>query len=544
MFFNIKPLFPNFVQLKEHTRNKMKMQKMKKITILSLLLMTGLCAFAQSVTDARKLIRYERYESAIDMLKPLSAGSDEAKYYMGLAQLGTGDTAAAKATMNGIADDDYGRAGRASIAFLEGNTSEGMDNLNSLTKRVKRKNWLEYKLAGDATFLSDNQDVLKSGVEWYNQALLVNADPNVYVALGDLYRKIPDAAGKAMTSYQTATRLDPQNSLSYSQQGKLWYDAHVYDSVLVLYNRAKEYDAENPLPYKYLADAYQYRGSYDLAKQNIEGFLERSDKTEADRKKYLNILFLSKDYDRVITVGESLLGSDVERPYMYRIIGESYLKKDDYDNAQKYFDQFFQKTDQKDILYIDYVDMAEINLGKGDTAKADEYYHKALELMAPDSNQATVMTNAADLYKEAKDYERAAYWYNKALPVSKGEKSDYFWAGYTNYYIGKYDEAINTLVTMQEKYPDEPLGFYWGGRAQQKLDLEADKGTANKSYERFLEITEGDESQDRERKNALIYLASVAYNTDDKAQARSYAQQILELDPTDDFATKMIANIK
>ncbi len=517
---------------------------MKKLIVLSLTLISALGIDAQNIDNALKMIRYERYESAVSELTPLSASSDEAKYYLGLAQLGAGDTAAARSTMSSIGDDDYGRAGRASIHFVDGNSSQGMDELNSLTKRVKRKNWLEYKLAGDATFLSQDQSVISQGIEWYNNALLVNPDPNVYVALGDLYRKSPDAAGKAMTAYQTATRLDPQNSLSYSQQGKLWYDAHVYDSVLVLYNRAKEYDAQNPLPYKYLAEAYQYRGSYDLAKQNIEGFLERSDKTEEDRKKYLNILFLSKDYDRVITVGESLLGTDVERPYMYRIIGESYLKKGNYDKAQNYFDQFFQKTDKDDILYIDYVDMAQISLGKGDTAKAEEYYHKSLDMLAVDSAKATVMTEAADLFKEAKDYQRAAYWYNKALPVSKGEKSDYFWAGYTNYFIGKNTEAIQTLTEMQEKFPDEPLGFYWGGRAQMTQDPEAEKGAAKESFEKFLEITKGDESQSSERVKALTYLSALAYNTGDKAQAKIYATEMLTLDPANSFAAKMLSNIE
>ncbi len=516
---------------------------MKSIKLIAFMAFATLTLNAQSLDEARKMLRFERYETAIQQLTPMSASSADAKYYLGLAQLGSGDTATAKATLSSIDDENYGKAGKAISSFLDGDQQAGMEQLNSLTKRVKRKEWLQYKLAGDATFLSDNQETFQKGIEWYNEALLKNPDPNIYVSQGDLYRKLSGKSGDAMTAYQTATRLDPNNSLSYSQQGKLWYDAKVYDSVLVLFNRAKEMDPENPLPYKYLAEGYQYIGNYDLAKQNIEGFLERSDKTVEDRRQYLNILFLAQDFEKVISVGESLLGTQAERPYMYRIIGESYLKTGNYDKAEEYFNTFFQKTDKDKILYVDYVDMALISLGKGDTTKAEEYYNKSLATLAPDSTKSRVMYEAAELYKEAKDYERAAYWYNKALPTSEHQKSDYFWAGYTNFYIGKYDEAITTLTEMQEKYPEEPLGFYWGGRAQMAKDPDAKLGTANESFKKFLTLTADDKSQKSEQENALKYLAAVSFNNGDKASAKDYVTQLLTLDPNNSWGQKMMANL-
>ncbi len=519
------------------------MKIMKKISIAAFLVFLGSSLSAQSLDEARKMLRYERYQSAIEQLTPLSSSNEEAKYYLGLAQLGSGDTSTAINTLNSLGDENYKKAGIAIASFIQGNTEAGLEQLTSLTRRVKRKEWLPFKLAGDASSFSKNNDIIEKGIAWYNEGLVKKPEPNVYVALGNLYRKTTEGSGKAMTAYQTATRLDPDNSLSYSQQGKLWYDAKVYDSVLVLYNRAKEMDPENPLPYKYLADAYQYRGNYDLAKQNIEGFLQRSDKTEEDRRQYLNILFLSKDYDKVISVGESLLGTDVERDYMYRIIGESYLKNKNYDKAQEYFDQFFQKSPKDKILYIDYVDMAEISLGKGDTTKADEYYHQALNTMAPDSTKSSVMTTAADLYKDAKDYKRAAYWYNKALPTSTKDKSDYFWAGYTSFYIGDYDKAISTLLKMQEAFPEEPLGYYWGGRAQMAKDPDANLGTASESFKKFLSLTNGDESQKSEQENALKYLAAVAYNSGDKVSAKDYVSQLLTLDPLNSWGKKMMSNM-
>ncbi len=516
---------------------------MKNIIAAVGLLVLAVSVNAQDLAEAKKMLRYEKYRTAVKMLTPIASSNPEAQYYLGLAQAGKGDYDAALATMTSLPEGDFKKAGLASVYYAQGKVAEGNSQIAELTRKVKRKEWLPYKLAGDASFLSDNQEAIRKGIENYDLAIEKNPNSNFYVAKGELWRKMTDGAGKAMTAYQTATQLDPTNSLSYSKQGELWYDARVYDSVLVLYNKAKQYDPENPLPYGYLADAYMNQGSYELAKENIEKFLELSDQTMEDQKKYLNILFLSKDYDKVITVGTSLIGTEVEKPYMYRLIGEAYMQNGDYDKALSSFNSFFEKQPKDKILYTDYQDMARIMLEKGDTAQSDEYLNKSIELLDSDSARATVMTANADFYKEQKDYTRAAQWYNKALPYSEKGPANYFWAGYMSYYAGNYDNAVSVLTQMEEAYPEEPSAFYWNGRAKMAKDESAETGLANSSLEKYLELTAGDEEKNSQRVRAMEYLATVAYNTKDYTTSKKYCQEILAIDPEDSIANQILGFI-
>ena len=49
-----------------------------------------------------------------------------------------------------------------------------------------------------------------------------------------------------------------KNSLGYSRIGKLWYDAKNYPDALSNWQKAKDADPQNPLPYRDLATAYFY----------------------------------------------------------------------------------------------------------------------------------------------------------------------------------------------------------------------------------------------------------------------------------------------
>ena len=97
-------------------------------------------------------------------------------------------------------------------------------------------------------------------------------------------------------NYEKAVELDTKNSLGYSRIGSLWYEAHNYNDALSNYTKAKDNDANNPLPYRDLANAYYWIGKYDLAKQNIERYIELSDQSLDDKKKYADMVHKSKDH--------------------------------------------------------------------------------------------------------------------------------------------------------------------------------------------------------------------------------------------------------
>lgn len=127
-----------------------------------------------------------------------------------------------------------------------------------------------------------------------------------------------------------------------------------YDSALVKYAKASEYDAKNPLPYNDLANAYNKISKYAKAKENIELYLPLSDNTIDDQIRYANVLYLSKNYNDAISKMKELISKGTEKAYMYRVIGYSQYEIKDYTNALMNMDNFFKKQDPKKIIPLDY----------------------------------------------------------------------------------------------------------------------------------------------------------------------------------------------
>src|SRR5690606_260690 len=121
-------------------------------------------------------------------------------------------------------------------------------------------------------------------------------------------------------------------------------------------------DPSNPLPYRDLANAYFWTGKYDLAKQNIEKYLELSDKSTDDLINYGNILYLSKDYPGAIKVMQDLLNKGVTKPGLYGILGFSQYETKDYENSLNNIRTYFSKQDPKKITPFDYLQFGKVAL--------------------------------------------------------------------------------------------------------------------------------------------------------------------------------------
>ena len=158
-------------------------------------------------------------------------------------------------------------------------------------------------------------------VQWYKKAIETERNGDLYMGMGDAYRKMQGGGGNAMSSYEDAETFPATKSIANYKMGNLWYAAKNYDSALVKFNKSSELDDANPLPYKALADAYYRVKKYKTAKEKIEKYLERSDKSITDLIEYANVLYLSQDYPNAISRMNELVakGEGNKRPYMYRV---------------------------------------------------------------------------------------------------------------------------------------------------------------------------------------------------------------------------------
>jgi tetratricopeptide (TPR) repeat protein len=522
----------------------MQFQTRKAIFLLSLGITLSLSVAAQSLDEGIKMVNYERFKSAESTLNTLAAGSPMANYYLGLAQLGEGNKAAAQATFQKYPDDPANKAGLARLAFLNKDVARGTQLATEVAGSARKKDWQPLEWAADAINYGGGD--AQAAINYYKDAIKRGGDNvMVRIGLGDAYLRMSGGGGEAMNNYEKAVGMDAKNSLGYSRIGKLWYDARNFNDALTNWEKAKQADPNNPLPYRDLADAYFRVGKYDLAKQNIEKYYELSDKDCDDRIFYANVLFLAKDYNNAIAKMKEVIGSCGDKPYMYRVLGYSQFEIKDYDAALQNMQSFFSRqTDVSKILPSDYMYLGKIYGAKKMADSADFYITKALSADTS-SNKHQTYIDIAESYKamgtEA-GYAKAAQYYRLAAQSGdKANATDFFYWGYYAYRVNNYSEAAAAFEQMETKYPDQPSAIYWRARVAAAEDNEGKTGAAVPYFQKWLNLPE---TNSYKRKNedlnvAYQYLAIVAYNKNDKTAMKEYIEKIKAIDPNNALAKQL-----
>lgn len=506
---------------------------------------------AQSVQDGEKMINYGRYESAKKALEPIAGKEELANYYLGLAELGLENKDAARSIFARYPDDFYNQAGLARVLFLEGKTAEANKLLLAIVDKAKKKDWERYKVAADAiTYTYTKGGNITDAIGWYEKAIAINDNADIRIALGDAYLKMQGGGGKAMDNYESAVAKATNNSLAYSRIGSLWYDAHRYDDALKNFNLSKDTDPANPLPYKELAEAYQRAGRYERALENIEKFLELSDKSIDDQITYANLLFLSKKYPEAKAKIQELIAKGVSKPYLYRLIGYSAYETQEYGKALENMRLFFSKETNPDkLINDDYVYTGKIftalagedSLNTNGYNDSAEYYFNKVVALDTAKDKSELYKKIAEGYKDIKEYGKAGQWFGKVVADNPDAPAiDYFNWGLYAYYGRNYDDAAKAFQAMRSKYPSEGSALYWQARTAAAVDNEAKTGGAVPFYKEWLAFSqEGYEQKDADLKNAYEYLAFYYYNTDNEKEAMVWINKILEKEPNNEFANQV-----
>lgn len=512
----------------------------KKASILTVAAALSFTAVqAQSLDEGKKLVQYERYSSAEKMLQPLAATDPLANYYLGVAELGQGNTAQARTIFGKYPSDAANMAGMARVNFMTGNKEDGMRLAKSVADMAKRKDVMPYVWAADAVNYGGGD--AQQAIDWYKKALEKMDNVDIRIGLGDAYQRLPGGGGEAMNNYEKAVTMDPKNSLGYSRIGKLWYDARNYEAALTNFQKAKDADPSNPLPYNDLANAYYYVGKYDQALQNIEEYMKLSDKSTEDQVRYLNLLYLAKKYPEAIQGANELISKGTVKPGFYGILAYSQLETNDSANALVNVRKYFATQDPKRIGPMDYLRYGRIFLANGKADSAAWYFNQAV---AQDTakDKAEIYREIAEGFKGLKTtegYAKAGEWYGKVVSETPNPQVlDYYYWGFWSFYGQKYDAAEKAFAQMAEKFPAQPSAIYWQGRVAGAKDAEAKGGGAVKYYEQWLAVPDNDAYQhkDAELMMAYQYLAAYYYNKGDKAKSNEFADKVLGIEPANEFA--------
>ena len=528
-----------------------------KFGLIALALAAGQTLIAQSVSDARKLLYYERFESGRDMLQKIVTGNPadaEAVYWLAQAEFGLHNPAAAKtALQKGLEGANSANpmllAAMGQAELAEGKVNDARQRFETAISLSKGKDVpvlnaigkANLEKAGDAAYAIEK---LKMATAIYDAQKKGSKDPDVYITLGDAYRKLMDG-GNAVTAYQNALVVDPKYAAAKYKIAKVYLTQgnEQKDIFLRNFEEAIELDPKYAPAYY---DLYTYYFSRDVYKATtlFNSYKSNSDAGPAIDYEEASLLYAAGEFKQAIDKSGQLLSTQGDKAdaRLYRLQAYSYDKLGDSVSTVEKLEKFFSIARPDQILPDNYVTMA-MNAAKfpARQAQVDEYFLKAIDADMTVKNKVDYTRKAANFFKGVKNQAKAAEWYLRVMSVSPNPgKTDIYNAGFEHYRMGSYKLSDSLFKIYSSRYPEEVYGYLWSYRSLAFIDSTMEQGLAIPDCMKFIEIAE---KQKDKNKNTLIpaygYMAGYTANMKkDFPGAIVFLDKILEIDPNNADAAK------
>lgn len=376
---------------------------------------------------------------------------------------------------------------------------------------------------------------------------------SAYVLLGDLAARANDGGGAA-GYYQQAIYFDPKNPEGYYKYASVYRKISPTEAVAKL----EELREQRP---DIAVDALKGRIYY--SSNEFEKAIECYEKVdlnameEADITSYAMSLWFSQKYDKSLEVAKSGLNKNPRDAAYNRLAFFNCTDLKDYENALKYADALFNKSDSAKFSYFDYTYYGNALSGAKQHAEAIEMYKKALEQEFDDkTKRAGVIKQLSEGYKQNDDYVNAISTYQEFLnSVEKPQANDIVGLAqlYTQYAntlegdarIENFKKAESIYSDLQAKFPDaEEYSIFWVARVNSYMDPETTEGLAKPYYEKLAAIIEPRAEKSASDTARLIecyrYLGYYNLVKDDRNAADVYWNKILELDPDNEIAKQAL----
>lgn len=520
------------------------------IFFLAAILFAG-TTLAQSIDDGKKFMYYERFKSAKEVFEKLigaNPNDEEAIYYLGQAEIGLENLAAAKSLyqsrLAAAPNSPLVLAGMGHVELLEGKTQDARNRFETAISLSQGKSIPVLNAVGyaNANPESKNGDAAYA-IEKLKQATLVKKfkDPEVYANLGDAYRKFADG-GNAVLSYQAALAIDPNYSRALYRMGKVYQTQGV---------------AQEPIYLKYFEDAlakdpkygpvyenyyvYYYENNVSKSAEYLEKWLQNADDDPKACNYRASMKYAQGFFNEAVNKADECIAAQGTNPYinLYKIKAFAYNRLNDTVNAKNSFEEYFKRQNPDKIQGGDYSAFAALLLRfPGNETKVGELVNKAVELDSIETNKVNYLKSLAQAYDAQKKYKEAGDWYNKVLSVKKNStKTDLYNAGYSYYRVGEFDSSNKIFTKYADLYPDDAFGYFMLGNTSAIIDSTSANGLAIPYYKKVIEIAEADITKPQAKARALTayrYFIGYEYNINkDQTAALAYVEKALLLEPTD-----------
>ncbi len=509
---------------------------------------------AQTKADGLQMIYMQQYPKAEAILQKVveqTPADLEAQLFLSSALAAQDKKSAAKAVLQKInSEEALGWVAKARLQMLDGN-AESKITMAKAVKMARQKEPTIMAHAGESyTYFSKDAH---QGISLLETAKGANSkNVRVLMALAQAYMAKREF-GEALTNVEYASKQEPNNLTPYFVIGDVYQGSKNFALFEENMQKVLNLNPNFTPALLRLGDYFYNNRKWEKAKEYYDRYLAiEKNPTIEDRMQYANILFLTKDYDKVIPTVEEILKIDGSRVYLRRLIGYSYYEKGDNVKALTYMQEFFQKVTPDKVLATDYEYYGHV-LGKnGQDSMAAVQYEQAIVL---DSSKTELYAKIADAKFKQKDYVNAAKYFK--LHIESNDKvtaGDYFNLGRAYYQLKDWVQADSAFSNIIRIRPDAITGHLWRAKTNKNLEPNVDStaeevvlatyGIAKPHYDKFIELVEVSPDVAKYKKDmidAYHYLAYYFYAIKpDNPTAKIYCEKTLALDPNDVYALELI----
>jgi tetratricopeptide (TPR) repeat protein len=532
----------------------------------------GLCSTvcAQSVDQGKKFLYYKRYKSAKDVFDKVLASNPnniEAIYLEGQTMLAMKDSVGAQQLYSKALQTNGNAplllAGMGGIELRFGKPTDARAHFEEAINLTKQKDVPIFNAVAENN-INASQGDMQYAIEKLNQATNVKhfSDPETYVLMGDAYRRLIDG-GNAVQAYQKALGLDPKLAEAEYSIGKIYLTQNNVDYFLPAFQQAVQIDpAYAPAWFElYYYYYYHWTTDKDKAKDALDKYIASSDPGPDVEYTKIDFKVVNGDFNGAKADAQALISSlgDKVNPRMYKLIAYCCDTLGDNACAQQNITTYFQKQLPTDVIPGDYVERASIEGKSTDSLtreKAFDDFGLAIQKDTLPANKTKYLADATALADKLNDKPALAVIARIVyMDIKNPSNSDLYKWGIANYQAGNYKTADSIFCGIYEvKYPDEIFGYLWCARSLQAQDDSlSSQGLAMPAWDKLAQVSRSIDSTAKAanspdstkwKQSAInAYLSLASWYNDikkDKPTAVGYLRKILEIDPTNETASKYI----
>lgn len=523
---------------------------MKKSTIIVLIyLASGIgITFGQQDAALKRLIETEKFKQAKTMLQQnIELKPDDGANYYWLGKIHFSEARHDSALIYFKKGKDKTKNGWMNLIGMGLLSLDNKDsvtaksNFSSALMQTDEKNFQYYYLVGDAWIHSEIRNS-QNGLKMADKCLsLEKNNGDAMILQGDAWLLKLEGGGQALTSYENAADKYPASPIPLLKIGKLYLRAKNYSLGVDYLKKAITKDSTFAPAYRELAEYYFSIKKNSESRTNYEKFLANSDTTEEVLTHYLYTCFLSKDYEKSISLAEQLQGSNFNSFVLNRITAYSYYEKGKYPEGLTSIQQLFSNPDKTHLIADDYTYYGKLLAKSKQDSLAIIYFQQSFE---KDSTNKDLLGDIGKSALNTGKHELARDMFQKKISQSTPIPLDYYNLGQALYYLKDYANADSAFLKLTVMQPAFYQGFLFRARCNNLIDTLAKTDVAKLNYEKVVEMAGADPVKNKKHLiESYDYLGFYAVQKDDKPNAIINFRKELELDPENKRVAKYLKDL-